>query len=81
MLTKIQFGQELEKRVLQKMPNAEIAQWVQSVYEDGIVDADFAFLELLLSLSSLDGAPDDEFEDEDLLEIAEILQAGEDVEL
>ena len=45
MLTKIQFGQELEKRVLQKMPNAEIAQWVQSEYEDGFIDADFAFFQ------------------------------------
>ena len=81
MLTKIQFGQELEKRVLQKQPIAEIAEWVQSVYPGGVVDADFAFLELLLTLSTLDGSLDDEFEDEDLLEIAEILQAGEDVEL
>lgn len=81
MITKIQFGQELEKRVLSKQPVPEIAQWVQSVYEQGVVDADFNFLELLLTLSTLDGGPDDEFEDEDLLEIAEMLQAEQDVEL
>jgi len=81
MLTKIQFGQELEKRVLQQQSIADIAQWVQDVYEEGVVDADFTFLELLLTLSTLDGSFDDEFEDEDLLEIAELLQAGQDVEL
>lgn len=81
MYTKISFGQELEKRLLAKQSIVEISEWIQSVYPNGVIDADFNFLELLLTLSSLDGSPDDEFEDEDLLEIAEILQAGEDVEL
>lgn len=81
MYTKISFGRELEKRLLAKQSIVEISEWIQSVYPNGVIDADFNFLELLLTLSSLDGSPDDEFEDEDLLEIAEILQAGEDVEL
>lgn len=81
MLTKKQFGRELEKQVLSKQSVADIALWVQSVYQEGISDADFNFLDLLLTLSILDGSPDDAYEDEDLLEIAELLMNGQDIQL
>lgn len=81
MLTKKQFGRELEKRVLSKQSISDIAQWVQSIYQEGVSDADFNFLDLLLTLSILDGGPDDGYDDEDLLEIAELLMDGQDIEL
>ena len=81
MLTKQEFGKELKKRIMQNMAVPEIAVWVQEMYQEGISDADFDFLDLMLTLSTLDGTPDDEFEIDDLHEIAQMLIEDQDVEL
>ena len=81
MYTKIEFGKELERRVLEKQTILEISKWAKSIYPNKVEDADFNFLELLLTLSALTGDFENELDYEDLLEIAEILQADEEVEL
>ncbi|MBI2353172.1 hypothetical protein HYV11_02940 [Candidatus Dependentiae bacterium] len=81
--TKVSFGKELKKRLLQQYTVAQIAEWVKDRYQNQneIIDRDFDFLELLIRLSVLDGSHEDEFDREDLFEIAELLLIGEMIDL
>ena len=76
MYTKIQFGKDLKKRVEERQPIAEIAQWAYGVYLDFDVEG---FDNLLLRLDAMELGPEFFLSYKELNQIADNLILGKEV--
>ena len=81
MYTKVQFGKDLKRRVLEKEYCEVIGYWAHCVYVDWLDCKDLAFLNLLLDLSRMELGPEFAFSYEELEKIADDLIAGKEVKL
>lgn len=73
MYTRIEFGKELKKQVMQKRDVAEIGYWCYSIYLKHIDDIDLEFRDILLTLNGMENGPEFSFPYERLNEIADDL--------
>jgi ADP-glucose pyrophosphorylase len=79
--TRVQFGNELKEKALNKQNVAEIGAWAFSMYWKYIDDIDSDFKDILLALNGMEFGPEFAFTYERLNEIADALIAGNDVSL
>ena len=81
MYTKVQFGKDLKQRVSERESVKFIGRWAHSMYLDWLDYKDLDFLNLLLTLNTMDLGPEFAFTYEELDQIADDLIAGKDVKL
>jgi len=81
MYTKVQFGKDLKQRVLKRDHVKIIGCWAHSMYLDWPDCKDIDFLNLLLTLNTMDLGPEFAFSYEELDQIADVLIAGKEVKL
>jgi hypothetical protein len=81
MYTKVQFGKDLKRRVLEKEYCEVIGYWAHSVYVDWLDLKDVNFMKFLLHLGTMELGPEFAFSYEELSQIADDLIAGKEVKL
>lgn len=81
VLTKIDFGKELKKKLSQQEDVYQIAEWSHKIYLEYEDLNDHVFLRSLLSLSMMELGPDFFYSIEELNSIADILISGKDIDL
>ena len=81
MYTKIQFGKDLKQRVPERENVKFIGRWARSMCLDWLDCKDLDFLNLLLTLNTMDLGPEFAFTYEELDRIADDLIVGKDVKL
>jgi len=81
MYTKIQFGKDLKKRVLNRENIESIGRWIYLVYVDWSDVDDINFINLLLHLNTMELGPEFAFSYEELNKIADDLIADKEVKL
>ena len=74
---KIQFGQELKKKIDKAEPSFEIGKWAYSIYFDNMGKIDSDFRKILLDLSAMEDGNEFKFSYEELEKISNDLIEGE----
>jgi len=81
MYTREKFGKDLKRRVLERENVKYIGRWAHSMYLDWLDCQDIDFLNLLLTLNTMDLGPEFAFSYEELDQIANDLIANKEVKL
>jgi hypothetical protein len=81
MYTKIQFGHDLKERICKKQSVAEIGSWTYEIFLDYSDAFDDNFLNMLITLNTMELGPEFAFTYEELNKVADDLIAGHDVNL
>lgn len=81
MYTKTQFGRELKERISKKQDVSEIGAWAYEIFLNHSDSFDDVFLNMLITLDTMELGPEFAFSYERLNEIADDLIAGRDVNL
>ena len=81
MYTKIQFGYELKERVFKKQDVSEIGAWAYEIFLNHSDSFDDVFLNMLITLNTMEIGPEFAFTYEELNQIADNLIAGKDVKI
>lgn len=81
MYTRVMFGRQLKKKVLERENIEKIGSWAHSVYFEYIRYIDLDFRDVLLTLNAMELGPEFAYTYEELDKIADDLIAGRDVKL
>ena len=81
MYTRKDFGRELKAKALMRQDVAEIGHWAYSMYLEHIEDIDDDFMDIIITLNTMEDGPEFAFTHEELNQIADDLIAGKDVNI
>ena len=79
--TKVMFGHQLKKRVLQKQSLVEIGIWAHEIYLNCSSEVDGNLLQIMLDLNAMELGPEFAISYETLLKISNDLLLGKEMDL